>query len=495
MSTSELARRLVNLIRAKNASTFYLNGPPGSGKSHLLKELARQFPTEIPHTLVLGPYSITGAKVAGLGERILQDCWDAGFLDEPPPMGPGLDLVHAWQWFGENAHVLTRQTFVVLIGLVETHQSDLIATGNLFSNVRYLEGSWNRREMQIFHMCVGYWDHHGLERHFHNINTSFPYTVGHNYTIWNGLSTEEMMALVNQTRPGEARPLHSQLLFELTGGHPAAALDILNQVAAGDINFPALLSATYQAATNGPAGQALLEAWRQLPDESRSVLRDLVLQRRIPAMTLPAHLEQLLIAGIVRLDQVGTTNYLNFSSWYAELLVRLHARELGIADEQTQRIQIDELIPKVSGLNVEAYRLINDIENQARNFVAVQLCLQQACGEPILGGISKKYNDYEQINEDAHQRAVNWQMRSADRGLPVALNPLLAYLSTRDLADIIEEIGVEMRSQAWQRIAQAIRDLSGVRDAVMHNQLIDDAALQRLYDLQVDIYEILSETI
>ena len=52
MSTSELAHRLVNLIRAKNASTFYLNGPPGSGKSYLLKELARQLPTEIPHTLV-----------------------------------------------------------------------------------------------------------------------------------------------------------------------------------------------------------------------------------------------------------------------------------------------------------------------------------------------------------------------------------------------------------------------------------------------------------
>jgi len=409
-------------------------------------------------------------------------------------MEPGVDLVRAWQWFGENAYAPPKQSFLVFVDLVETHQSDLITTGNLFSNVRYLEGSWNRRGMRIFHMCVGYWDHPGLERRFHNINTSFPYTVGHNYAIWNGLSTEEMMALVNQTRPGEARPLHGQLLFELTGGHPAAALDVLNQVAPGDINFPALLSATYQAATNGPAGQALLEAWCQLPDESRSVLRDLILQRRIPATTIPAHLEQLRVAGIVRLEQVGTTNYLDFRSWYAELLVRLHARELGIADEQTQRIQIDELIPKVSGLNVEAYRLINDIENQARNFVAVQLCLRQACGEPILKGISIKHNKHEQVFEDAHQRAIDWQARSTDRGLPVALNPLLAYLSTRDLADIIEEIGTEIGSGAWQRVARAIQNLTGVRDAVMHNQLIDDAALQRLYDLQADIYEALSET-
>lgn len=51
-----------------------------------------------------------------------------------------------------------------------------------------------------------------------------------------------------------------------------------------------------------------------------------------------------------------------------------------------------------------------------------------------------------------------------------------------------------MHSEAWQLIAQAIRDLASVRDAVMHNQLIDDTALQSLYDLQADIYEALSET-
>ena len=89
---------------------------------------------------------------------------------------------------------------------------------------------------------------------------------------------------------------------------------------------------------------------------------------------------------------------------------------------------------------------------------------------------------------------MDWQAHSAEEGLPVTLNPLLAYLSTRDLADIIEEIGIEIGSDAWQRIAQAIQNLAGIRDAVMHNQLVDDIALQRLYDLQAGIYEALSET-
>jgi hypothetical protein len=191
-------------------------------------------------------------------------------------------------------------------------------------------------------------------------------------------------------------------------------------------------------------------------------------------------------------DKVSSERYLSFRSWYTELLTRLHLEELGISDEETGQIRIEELMPKVSELNVEAYRLVNDIENQARNFVAIQLCLRQDNGSPILKDRSKKLNDYERVFEDAHQRAVDWKARSANKGLPVDMNPLLAYLSTSDLADLIEEIAIEMKAEAWRRIARAIRDLTGVRDAVMHNQMIDDADLQRLYDLQASIYAALS---
>jgi hypothetical protein len=442
----------------------------------------------------MGPYRVTQNKVTNLGERLVQDCRDARFLDKMPSTVSELDLVSAWQWVGENAHTPPRQTFVVLIDLENTNRSDFLTIGDLFSSARCLEGTWRQRSMRISHIFTGYWDHLGLEHYFKSINTSFPYTVGHNYAVWNGLSAEEMAALVNRVRSEEAHPLHSRILFELTGGHPAATLDILDHILSEDLGFPALLSATRRAAADGPASQALLNAWRQLPLESRSVLRDMVLQRHIPATAPPTALERLRVAGAIRSDPVGPTNYLNFRSWYVELLVRLHAEELGIADEQTQSIQIDELMPVTSEMNVEAYRLINDVENQARNFVTIQLCLRDSQSEHILRGISIKHDKQEQAFVDAYDRATDWQAQSSDEGMPVALNPLLAYLSTRDLAYIIEEVGSEMGSKAWQRIAQAIRDLAGVRDAVMHNQLIDDAALQRLYDLQADIYEALSET-
>lgn len=497
MSTTALVHQLISLIQAKTATTFFLNGAPGSGKSHLLRELAERLPAEISHSVVLGPYQISAANAGELSELILQDCQKASFVDSPLPtngeLNGRLNLADAWQWLGRNAHVRRGQTFLILIDLqAETlFQLDKIST--LFSAARYLEGTWSQPGVRLFHMFAGYWDHPALEDHFRDTHMSFPYTVGRNYAVWQGLSAAEMVALVRRTYPKHTNSLHGHILAELAGGHPAAAQDILAQTQATKLSFPALIDATQQAAENGAAGHALLDAWSRLPDESRSVLRNLVLQRHMSTGVPPGYLERLRTAGAIRLDALGSKNYVSFRSWYAELLVRLHLGALGIADEETQSVQIQHLMPRCSMLNAEAYRLINDIENQARNFAAVQLCLRQTPGEPILKGRCLKYDYTKGEAEDAHQRVTTWQERSAASGLPTTLNPLPAYLSTRDLANLIAEIGREMGSEAWQRIAEAIRDLADVRDAVMHNQLIDDDALQRLYDLQAGIYEALSE--
>jgi len=55
-----------------------------------------------------------------------------------------------------------------------------------------------------------------------------------------------------------------------------------------------------------------------------------------------------------------------------------------IADDQTSKIRIGELMPRATELNAEAYRLIRDIEILARNFVAVQLCLRCENDQPLL---------------------------------------------------------------------------------------------------------------
>lgn len=486
---SNLTRRLVKLIWTKNSVTFYLNGAPGSGKSYLMEELSKQLPHEIPRSMALGPYVVQQDDIENLEIRVMRDCQMAGFLDELPPVKSETDLTTAWRWFADNAYISTDHAFLVLIDLADAGQIDMAALGRLFSQARQLEGAWRERSIRLFHMFVGYWDHVELTRYFRDISTSFPYTVGDNYAVWEGVSCEETIKLVDETLSGEVDPTYGGTIFELTEGHPAAALDILDHVDTNGIRLQTLLSSTHQAAVEGSAGQALLEAWFQLPTDSRSVLKQLMLKQHIPLHSLRDHWQQLYAAGAVRYHQVGGEHYLSFRSWYVELLIRLHAEELGIADEKIKRVRINELMPTICELNVQAYRLINDIENQARNFVATRLSLKQLEGH-ILEDRCQRFSEETSSTEDAYQRASHWRIQSLDKGV---LNPLLAYMSTRDLARIIEEIGREMGSEIWQHVADAILELSDIRDAVMHNQLIEGSALRRVYELRADIYKALNE--
>lgn len=488
-SATKLAQRLTRLIWSKCSTTFFLNGAPGSGKSRLLQRLAQRLDNRIPRSYVLGPYVVDQENSADLERRILEDCEKATFVDDQPDGGRALDLVEAWTWFADNAYVSTDHAFLVLVDLVDSKALDMASLGSMFSRARQLEGMWDHGEIRLFHMFVGYWDHPALERHFRDIGISFPYTPGDNYAIWEGVSPPEVAGLVRDSLGTDADSVYGSVLFELTDGHPAAALDVLGEVEPEAVTVRSLLSATQRAAESSPAGQALVDAWCRLPPSSREVLRELALQRYLPTRSLAGRWRQLAVAGAVRNQRVDTKQYVTFKSWYAELLARVNAEKLGIADRATRQIRTNQLMPAISELNVRAYRVINDIENQARNFVATRLSLRSTKGH-ILENRGWRLDEDTGNREDAYRRAMDWCQRSLDRGI---LNPLLAYLSTRDLARLIDEIGQEIGSAAWQDIANAIVEMSDIRDAVMHNQLIEGKDLTRLHELREDIYAALGE--
>jgi hypothetical protein len=489
MQVSELGQRLSRLAWTKSAVTFFVNGPPGAGKSHLLKQLPEALPEETPLPCVVGPHSVAAKEVDTLGGHLMNHFRAAGFVDTVPTGESSRDLSDAWRWFADNAQVLTEHTFLVMFDLGSGNRFNLATLGSLFSDARRLAEAWEHPKVNLIHVFAGYWDHGELKQYFRDIVTSFPYTPGQDYEVWNGISPRDMTLLVRRSLPSEVDSVYGETVFELTGGHPAAALDILSELDSNDVSVRALLSATQRAAESGPAGEALLEAWLRLPDESRNELKRLILQRHIPIRSLGDRWEQLVTAGVARHHQVGQDHYLAFQSWYAELLARLNVEDLGIADSAVKRIRTNGLMPAISELNVQAYRVINDIENQARNFVATRLSLRST-KDHLLENRGWKSNEDTGNREDAYQRAMDWCQRSLDKGV---LNPLLAYLSTRDLAHLVEEISHEIGSEAWQEIANAIMELSDIRDAVMHNQLIEGSDLKRLYELRGDIYAALSE--
>ena len=100
------------------------------------------------------------------------------------------------------------------------------------------------------------------------------------------------------------------------------------------------------------------------------------------------------------------------------------------------------------------------------------------------------------INEDddAYIRAMNWREKNRNLGLPAELNPLIAYTSTSDLSTIIEELSSSM-DPSWLEIAKLIQKISPIRDSVMHNQVIDEKALQNLFHLQTKVYAALNRSV
>jgi hypothetical protein len=222
-SATELSQRVVTSIWRRNAGTYFIDGAPGSGKSALLRELAWRLPEQVPRSLALGPYAVQRDEPGKFFREAIRDCRDAGFLDSEPDAESERDLAAAWAYFAANAYVGTDHTFLVLVDLGDIGLYDLESFGNLLSHARELEGIWTHRKIRLFHLFAGYWDHQALMRRFRDISTSFPYTLGDNYTVWTGVSPSAMGDIVVQASSVETGWLYTDTVFELTGGHPAAA--------------------------------------------------------------------------------------------------------------------------------------------------------------------------------------------------------------------------------------------------------------------------------
>ena len=63
MERVELVRRMVGLLRAKGAASFFLNGPPGSGKTYLLSQAAADLAASPPLPVPGHSFRSNGAPI------------------------------------------------------------------------------------------------------------------------------------------------------------------------------------------------------------------------------------------------------------------------------------------------------------------------------------------------------------------------------------------------------------------------------------------------
>jgi hypothetical protein len=281
------------------------------------------------------------------------------------------------------------------------------------------------------------------------------------------------------------------VLFELSGGNPAVAVEVLQAADEANDASPSLqrlLEATKDVATEGSMARRMLSLWPELLPKGQQIVKQLLHRRYVTDPGSQAHVNQLLTLGLVRREKSEGQSYLGFKSWFVELLLRLHLTELGLEGERLNRVAVEEMVAPVTSVNDEAYHIIHEVENKVRNFVTLQFSMQEGPGAHILQGRAARYLEEVNATEDAYDRALHWRQRSQRAGLSADLNPLLTYCSTRLLADLVEEMGHQTKSEVWLTISKALRELADVRDAVMHNQLIDDAQLRQLHALRAAVY-------
>jgi hypothetical protein len=500
MDHTVIANYILRQLDSKAASTFFVNGAPGTGKSFLLYKLSEELPKKLRHLKVLGPFKVN--QPDSLGMQILNELAELCYLENVP--GPEItnDLNSTWHWLKDRWQPNARQAFVILIDMEGVEWDNYDELRVFLSSMRYLEHLWDTGPARLAILAAGFWDHPGLEIYYaEELKLSFPYTVSQNYIVWEGLplnSSQELLG--NVSLAGPIQVIYGKLLHEIAGGNPKIMHDILDKLRPGIPSVDSLLTAVREAASSGNVGQAMLKIWKKLPPTSMKAIEELLLLRQVPVKSLSPNLERLWVAGILSERMILNQRYVTLRCWYTELLLRLHSSELGIENPTSRNPDIMELMPTISILHEEAYLLIHEIENLLRNFLATHLAAECSIGEPLLRGRGfkdvtfRKNGDLIKQEQDAQERAEQWQMRSKDNGLPVHLNPTMAYLSLGDLVGILNELAEFMNSTSWLRVAAAAERIVSIRDAVMHNQIIEIADLEKIYNLQTEIVSALSET-
>ena len=382
MNKLELTTSLSQLINSKIASTYFINGPVGSGKKHVLSELAVSMPSAIPSLVVLGPYQSSKVSVV---TNILNDMFEMQFLTGEVPDGIDLDWNSAWFWLQNNIKTSRRLNLLVLVNIDDIPINDYEQWRVWLSGPRYLEHFWDNKLIHVLILISGNWDQRGLEDFYRSIQLSFPYTVGQNQSIWSQISQEDAIGIVKREFP--ENPLvesYGKLLFELTGGHPGAIKDILSNLPRDNVSSKEIIQATHRAAMSGIFGDGLIKSWGILSSTEIGILKDLVLYKKLPKGTNSTNLEVLHNLGIIEYKNLFNHRIVNLKSWYIHLLTKYHAKSLGLADVSWGKFDFEEFMPTIPEWNIEAYRILNDIENQIRNFAVSCLFEEEQNEEHIL---------------------------------------------------------------------------------------------------------------
>lgn len=498
MGSSKILTRIAQQLDTKQANTLFINGGPGTGKSTLLESLSEDCAAKFPRARVLGPYIEVSTNP--ISRQLVEDLHDLGYVPDMPNQHLMDDLNSTWHWLERNLDISIKQSFIILVDLDQITWNDYDSFRVIFSSLRYLEHFWESKKAQFVFVLAGFWDDAGLDEHYNQINLSFPYTTGSNYLVWDGIGSDDFVG-----HYGEIDPLLFQkrgfikVMHEIAGGNPAVMGEIAQKIIPDDLTLLSLLAAARAAAVEGQYSKRIQECLQQVPAESLAVLKKLLVLRQIPVISLSPAMQRLHSMGIVKEKVSKESRHLVLQSWFIELMLRALTQIFGLPGSSNRQADIADLMPTITVLNQNAFELLQEIEILLRNFVVTQLWDQQPDGLPLLTGwyyqssFVWQNGDRTRLDRDTQEVANDWRERCQENGLPDQLNPDIAYTSLTTLAGILTELGRKEGSKRWEKVVEAVEEVVNIRDAVMHNQLIEFDDFEKILMLKNKISVAVSE--
>ena len=486
MKKQGLTNRILKSILSKNASSLFLNGCPGSGKSFLLQSLVSILPNEIPNVKVLGPYDVS--LLENFLGQLFKDLLDYSYIDDLPENGILLNFVNAWNWLKTNLVLPQNEIAIILIDLNYNEITTLDQWRFWFSNFRYLQSLWGNDQKKISFLLTSYWDNDALVDYYGQNQESFPYTNAINYFLWEGVEIDQVEKIIsNLIDNPEEKQIFSSLLFEITDGHPGAISDIISYLKFNPLTLENLIEASYLASQKGKYASCLVETWALLPMLSKQKLSKLLMFEPVPYLS--SYADQMRAAGLVKQTWISEKCYISIKSFYVELVARQNAKIIGLDNADFLKKTTTEFVPNLLEINLQAYEIIAEIENLTRNYILAHLLNQNLNNtEEVLESKVFKFDKYVNQEIDLRDSAIEWKSRS----VASTCSPLITFISTQDLSELIQESDWNGDKQNWIFIAESIDTLTDIRHAVMHNQIINDSVLGRLYTLRQKIFEAMS---
>jgi len=438
----------------------------------------------------LGPFHVRGTDSGPLIGSIYSDLVEAAYLDRSVSLPEELDFTAFWEWAATKI-ASTKQIFLVTVDVGDSGNLRPSNIASHFSNARKLETCLFGTGLRVYTVFEGFWNPFLLDAYYKELGISFPYTPAYNYAEWQGIDEKQTAQLVSHMYPN-ARPIIGRLLHEIADGNPAIIMGILGEVQEENFNYEGIIDATREYARCGSLSLELVDIWMSLPPKAKETLATIILRRRALGLVSSDMKRLLSCFGLTKLVYIQNQEYLCLRSWFVELLLVIHRERLGLSEHILERIDMTEIMPELTTINTEAYQLIHDIETQVRNFVVQQRyrLIYPSLEDDILD-VDIKIRGTK--SENVARETAKWKSRSERKGVMVNVNPRISYSSTGQLCGLLESIAFELHSNEWLEIASNLDEMKDIRDAVMHNQIINDIHLERLYELQAHVYRALNQ--